>query len=162
MTYSKQRNPAARNRIGDTVHPTIMQRDRDWVEIWIFKQNRIEALSTCVKASQTFMLMPVSQQRSSASSKPLTGKRSASTIYITLHGIATFYNEPIGEARLPERKLHAGCVIVAKIVMIIWLVGIIAAAVVVEKTDRSIGDPIEDRLYVLDLVVASLALLESY
>lgn len=78
--------------------------------------------------------------------------------YILLHAVAAYHNEPIGEARPPEKKTHACCVIIARLALVSWLVAIIASAVVVGKPLICVKGSKDCRLQVLDLVASNLAL----
>lgn len=81
-----------------------------------------------------------------------------SFVYILLHAIAACSNDPVGETRPPECKIHACCFIVAKISLMLWIIAIIVCAVVVGKPGLCERDVKDCRLHVLELVTSNLAL----
>ncbi|CZR56515.1 uncharacterized protein PAC_06404 [Phialocephala subalpina] len=77
--------------------------------------------------------------------------------YVTLHGVAAKYNEPVGVTRPPELRLHAACFILARLSLVGWLMEFIAACVVVSKPSACLSGSSTCHIMLADVVASLVA-----
>jgi len=80
-----------------------------------------------------------------------------SIIYIFFHAIAAKYNEAVGVVRPPELRLHAACFILARVVLVLWLVAFIAGCVVLSKPQFCYNGNRDCHFEIVDIVASILA-----
>lgn len=78
--------------------------------------------------------------------------------YIILHGIAAYYNEPVGVIRPPEVRLHAACFIIARLVLLLWIIAMIASSVAAGKSHVCKVGGSDCKIQIVDVFMAVLAM----
>ncbi|KAH8649631.1 hypothetical protein BGZ60DRAFT_550991 [Tricladium varicosporioides] len=85
--------------------------------------------------------------------------------YGIVHGVCAKYNDPVGVVRPPVLKSHAACFILARIVLVLWILAMILSCVAVSRpTVCKIGngfDGADCRPEVIGVVISNIAFLTA-
>lgn len=117
--------------------------------------------SMSVGAAQASILAAVSSPRLELyCDLELMGEKqsSCSIVYLLLHILAMFHNEPVGTIRPPVVRVHGYCFVVARIALVLWMIAITISSVALSREKTCMAGCEDCTPSIITVVVANCAL----